>query len=171
MNCNMRSTCLKPVTHIGEKGYIYCTECAGIRQGYERCRKMRAWELKLIKAGKPIPSYEYHGKPTPELDAIREKLQTNGDELRKVSRKVNGTHATLDEAYTATRRIMVPENKLHFAEHKLALFGHQFALLRGMGYIVAVFKASECIGYLDSVEWGYRNARDMAETIPQAFIE
>lgn len=48
------------VTHIGEKGYAYCSECATRRRasGYERCRKMRAWELQLLREGKQLPSYE-----------------------------------------------------------------------------------------------------------------
>ncbi len=74
------------------------------------------------------------------------------------------------EAYTATGRLMVPENKLRYDDHKPALFGHKFALLRGSAYTVAVFKEGECIGYLDAVDWGYHNAADMADAIPQAFI-
>lgn len=49
--------CDEPVTHIGEKGYIYCLTHAARRCGYERTRKMRPWELSLIREGKPVPSY------------------------------------------------------------------------------------------------------------------
>lgn len=59
MKCMMKRNCTKPVTHIGSKGYIYCTECADRRRSYgsERCRKMTPAELKLIEQGKPIARY------------------------------------------------------------------------------------------------------------------
>jgi hypothetical protein len=37
-----------PVTHIGSKGYVYCSDCAKVRNASdssERCRRMRTWEL------------------------------------------------------------------------------------------------------------------------------
>jgi hypothetical protein len=48
------------VTHIGDKGYVYCTPCAQYRRvgGSERVRRMRPWELRLIESGKPVPSYQ-----------------------------------------------------------------------------------------------------------------
>lgn len=53
-----------PVTHIGSKGYVYCGECAKERRkdSRERCRKMSAWELKLVLSGEPLESY----KPIPK---------------------------------------------------------------------------------------------------------
>lgn len=60
--CNMRDDCAEPVTHIGNKGYIYCSSHAVQRHGYERTRKMRPWELRWIAAGLALPSY----KPGPE---------------------------------------------------------------------------------------------------------
>ena len=55
---DMRKDCAEAVTHIGSKGYIYCAKHAVDRRqsGYERTRAMRAWELKLIAAGQPLPS-------------------------------------------------------------------------------------------------------------------
>lgn len=61
--CNMSDSCTSPVTHIGDKGYVYCTAHAADRRTWERTRKMRRWELDLITAGKPVPSYRYQGKP------------------------------------------------------------------------------------------------------------
>jgi hypothetical protein len=60
MQCDMKKDCHSEVTHIGEKGYIYCTLHAQVRRDFvgERTRKMKPWELALIKAGKPLPSYE-----------------------------------------------------------------------------------------------------------------
>lgn len=66
-HCDMEKDCVKPVTHIGEKGYIYCADCAPRRIGWERCRKLRPWELKLLAEGKPIPSYE----PISQAEALR----------------------------------------------------------------------------------------------------
>lgn len=63
MTCDMRKECISPVTHIGEKGYVYCSEHALCRKGIERVRKMRVWELKLIQAGQPLPSYQRIRKP------------------------------------------------------------------------------------------------------------
>ena len=61
LRCNMgggHKCCVAAVTHIGSKGYIYCTEHAAHRCGYERTRAMRQWELALLRSGKPLPSYE-----------------------------------------------------------------------------------------------------------------
>lgn len=58
LQCDMRRECTEPVTHIGEKGYTYCAEHVADRRGVERCRRMRAWEVDLLRAGKPLPSYE-----------------------------------------------------------------------------------------------------------------
>jgi hypothetical protein len=63
--CEMGRGCTNTVTHIGEKGYIYCADHAKDRRHYvgEHCRKMRPWELKLIATGKPLPSYTPIRKP------------------------------------------------------------------------------------------------------------
>lgn len=60
MQCDMSHDCHRPVTHIGEKGYVYCAEHAVDRRrcGWERTRQMRTWEVKLIQQGKPLPSYK-----------------------------------------------------------------------------------------------------------------
>ena len=63
LQCDMDSTCTQPVTHIGEKGYIYCTAHVKNRRYVERCRKMRKWEIDLLKQGKPLPSYKPVRKP------------------------------------------------------------------------------------------------------------
>ena len=61
--CGMRPDCPEPVTHIGERGYIYCTGHAAILRGWENTRKMRPWELRLIEAGQRLPSYRPGPKP------------------------------------------------------------------------------------------------------------
>lgn len=46
------------VTHIGSKGYAYCTDCAAwVRGGGENVRRCAAWEIRLMLAGKTLPSY------------------------------------------------------------------------------------------------------------------
>lgn len=47
--CDMVNGCPNPVTHIGEKGYVYCAEHVGRRRGIEHCAR--------IAAGKPLMSY------------------------------------------------------------------------------------------------------------------
>lgn len=63
--CNGWCNQTNVVTHIGNKGYIYCTECALRRResGYEGTRKLHVWEIKLIEQGQQVPSYTYRGKP------------------------------------------------------------------------------------------------------------
>lgn len=60
VSCEMRRECTAPVTHIGDKGYVYCAEHAQIRRasGYEHCRRLRQWELRLLRADVPLPSYK-----------------------------------------------------------------------------------------------------------------
>lgn len=55
----MLENCPNPVTHIGSKGYVYCASCAVDRRasGYERTRRMRSSELKLVRAGQPLAKY------------------------------------------------------------------------------------------------------------------
>ena len=61
-----------PVTHIGSKGYAYCAECGKERResGYESTRRMRAWELAELRAGRALPSYTVRPKPEPEAATL-----------------------------------------------------------------------------------------------------
>lgn len=61
--CDMRAGCGGRVTHIGEKGYVYCAACVPSRQGVERCRKMRQFERRLLATGNALPSYAPLSKP------------------------------------------------------------------------------------------------------------
>lgn len=45
------------VTHIDDKGFIYCKPHGENRQRHRNCRKLRANELNRIKAGKTIQKY------------------------------------------------------------------------------------------------------------------
>jgi hypothetical protein len=56
--CDMKAGCTQPITHIGEKGYIYCAEHVGDRKYWERCRKLRLWEIAVLESGEPLQSYK-----------------------------------------------------------------------------------------------------------------
>lgn len=58
MKCEMTEDCPQKVTHIDDKGYIYCARHGEIRKAYRRCRKLSPKELKTIEAGSPITSYD-----------------------------------------------------------------------------------------------------------------
>jgi hypothetical protein len=63
--CDMADDCLEPVTMIGDKGYVYCTQHGRERRywRYEHTRRMVPWELKLVNRGIPLPSYIRGPKP------------------------------------------------------------------------------------------------------------
>ena len=58
LTCDMTDKCSNEITHIGEKGYIYCSTHAGPRRVQERCRLLRPFELEILKEGRALPSYE-----------------------------------------------------------------------------------------------------------------
>jgi hypothetical protein len=57
--CDWRHDCKAEVTHIGNKGYLYCAQHAIGRRnsGYERTRKMTNAELKALHAGEALIKY------------------------------------------------------------------------------------------------------------------
>jgi hypothetical protein len=92
--CEMVKGCEHTVTHIGDKGYVYCAEHAVIRRhsGYERCRRMHRWELELVRSGMPLPSYKPGRKPASHTKsrnkAMKSKfLEFNIDALRRATVK------------------------------------------------------------------------------------
>lgn len=67
LQCEMKRDCVQPVTHIEEKGFIYCKEHGVQRRYYgRRCRALRPWELAMLRQGLVLPSYE----PRPKSGAI-----------------------------------------------------------------------------------------------------
>jgi hypothetical protein len=81
----MSKDCPNTATHIGNKGFIYCTEHALHRRqsGYEDTRRLRAWELKLLQSGDVVPSYRPIRKPTTELAKKRMTTQQALVEARR----------------------------------------------------------------------------------------
>lgn len=63
LQCDMKRDCAADVTHIGEKGYVYCGAHAVVRRARERCRKMTAGEKKTLLSGGTIASYRPAKKP------------------------------------------------------------------------------------------------------------
>lgn len=61
LTCEMSGNCTRPVTHIDEKGYIFCTEHGIERRGYGDyriyCRKLRPHEINRIAHGDGLRSY------------------------------------------------------------------------------------------------------------------
>lgn len=59
LKCDMHRECQNPVTHIGSKGYVYCTGHANDRRlaQVEHTRKLRGWELGLLREGENLISY------------------------------------------------------------------------------------------------------------------
>lgn len=73
LQCEMNDACVFPVTHIDEKGFIYCKLCARERRySGRRARAMRPWELKLVRNGGQVPSY----RPMRKRDYQRAKLES-----------------------------------------------------------------------------------------------
>lgn len=58
LRCDWRRECTKPVTHIGEKGYVYCESDVSNRHGYERTRRLLVSEVEQLKRGEPLKSFK-----------------------------------------------------------------------------------------------------------------
>lgn len=53
--CDMTKGCAAPVTHVDEKGYVYCTTHGQQRRsGGIRCRKLTAAERRKLESGRTI---------------------------------------------------------------------------------------------------------------------
>lgn len=57
ITCDMVRDCAAPVTHIDDKGYVYCTPHGEQRQSFRPCRKLRPHELRQLERGEPIKEY------------------------------------------------------------------------------------------------------------------
>lgn len=58
LKCDMTKECGEPITHLDERGFIYCARHGKQRQMSMRCRKLNEKELAFIKEEKPLASYE-----------------------------------------------------------------------------------------------------------------
>lgn len=58
LKCDGREGCDVPVSHIEDKGWIYCTQHAlHFRSCGRRLRKLTTKELAVLQEGKPLSSY------------------------------------------------------------------------------------------------------------------
>lgn len=54
LKCDMTLECVEPVTHIDEKGFVYCNHHGINRKNVRRCRKLAQWELRRLWRGEQI---------------------------------------------------------------------------------------------------------------------
>lgn len=57
LKCEMTDDCQAEVTHLDNKGYIYCTEHGIQRRDWKPCRKLRPHELRKLQRGEQIARY------------------------------------------------------------------------------------------------------------------
>ena len=59
LQCAMSDSCHSAVTHLGDRGFVYCkTHGVERRRGcHESTRRLRVWELNILRAGEPLISY------------------------------------------------------------------------------------------------------------------
>lgn len=57
LNCAMVDGCKDTVSHIDNKGFIYCAKHGVQRKASIPCRKLTASELKQLNSGAPIQRY------------------------------------------------------------------------------------------------------------------
>lgn len=57
LTCDMTADCDKAVTHIDDKGYVYCAGHGEARRYHRPCRKLTPSELAKLQRGEPIERY------------------------------------------------------------------------------------------------------------------
>lgn len=57
LKCEMNHTCANAVTHLDNKGFIYCTFHGLQRRTTHPCRKLRAYEVKRLERGEAVKRY------------------------------------------------------------------------------------------------------------------
>jgi hypothetical protein len=62
LKCDMKRECTEAVTHIDEKGFVYCRAHGISRKSWMRCRQLTPRELKQLKSGEPLPSYDVNAE-------------------------------------------------------------------------------------------------------------
>jgi hypothetical protein len=55
LTCDMERSCTRPVTHIDNKGWMYCTPHGEQRRTSGKpCRKLRSGEIETLESGRTI---------------------------------------------------------------------------------------------------------------------
>lgn len=57
LHCDMVVGCNAAITHLDEKGFVYCAEHGKQRKEYKRCRLLKPRELSVLREGKALTSY------------------------------------------------------------------------------------------------------------------
>lgn len=57
LTCDMKRDCTAPITHIDNKGFIYCATHGTDRRDYCPCRKLRPFELRRLARGEVLARY------------------------------------------------------------------------------------------------------------------
>lgn len=57
LRCEWSEECADPVTHLDNKGFVYCTGHGLERRGRRPCRKLRPHELRRLERGEPVKRY------------------------------------------------------------------------------------------------------------------
>jgi hypothetical protein len=56
-HCDMTAECDRPVTHLDQDGYVYCTDHGLSRRTWQPCRRLRGWELRRLERGETLARY------------------------------------------------------------------------------------------------------------------
>ena len=54
LKCDMNATCTSTVTHVDNKGFVYCASHGEQRKAYCSCRKLKPAEIKKLQARQTI---------------------------------------------------------------------------------------------------------------------
>jgi len=54
LRCDMLRSCEQPVTHIDNRGYVYCQAHGLARRAACPCRQLRASERRRLERGEPV---------------------------------------------------------------------------------------------------------------------
>lgn len=57
IHCDMTAECDQPITHLDDKGYVYCTTHGLQRRDYRPCRKLRPAEINKLQRGEQLDHY------------------------------------------------------------------------------------------------------------------
>jgi len=76
LQCDMDERCRNEVTHLGDKGFVYCSSCAPDRIGWERVRKLQGWEKRSLLAGEMLVSY----RPISRTSALKRRAAVSDTE-------------------------------------------------------------------------------------------
>ena len=65
LRCDMTTGCAAPVTHVDNRGFVYCATHGESRKSSTPCRKLSAAELRSLENGETIP-YKRESRPKVE---------------------------------------------------------------------------------------------------------